>query len=549
MLTGEGSGYLSDQAYDLIVVGAGINGAGIARDAATRGLSVLLLDKSDIAAGTTSWSSRLIHGGLRYLEYAEISLVRESLRERERLLRVAPHLVQPLPLTIPIYKWHRRGPLLIRAGMVAYDLLSYDKSLPRHRMMSAKQAVQHEPGLNPDGLTGAARYYDAQVEFPERVAVESAIDAAAHGAVIRTGAEVVGLTVEAGVVKGVVWREIHTGEEHRASALVTVNVAGPWVDRVLAEIGLADLPRLIGGTKGSHIVVDPFPGAPKDALYIEAKQDGRPYFIIPWNELYLIGTTDIRYDGDLDHIVPTEDEIHYLIEETNLAIPSAALNRESVLYAYAGLRPLPYQPEGKESGITRRHIIRDHAPRVEGLFSIIGGKLTTYRNLSEHTVNDVFRKLGRKAPPSPTRKSPFPGATGSLPQARDQLTTAGPDWLQPRSAEYLLRVYGTRATDIIALAEQGSERLRSVVDDFTGLIGAAALFGLQEEFARSLTDVVMRRTMTGYSRDAGAAAAERIAAIGHEAGIWTESEAASELEAFHAYMMRFLPREQSILTT
>ncbi|HYH12523.1 MAG TPA: FAD-dependent oxidoreductase, partial [Thermomicrobiales bacterium] len=257
---------MSETNHDVIVVGAGINGAGIARDAALRGLSVLLLDKTDIGAGTTSWSSRLIHGGLRYLEYAEIGLVRESLRERERLLRIAPHLVRPLPLTIPIYRWHRRGPLMIRAGMLAYDVLSYDKSLPIHHMMSPDQVLRHEPGLNVEGLTGAARYYDAQVEFPERVAVENAIDAA-HTADIHTGAEVVDLIVEAGVVKGVVWRDVTTGEEHRARASVTVNVAGPWVDRVLAELALADLPRLIGGTKGSHIVVDPFPGAPTDALY------------------------------------------------------------------------------------------------------------------------------------------------------------------------------------------------------------------------------------------------------------------------------------------
>ena len=198
---------MDDQYYDLIVIGAGINGAGIARDAALRGLSVALFDKTDIAGGTTSWSSRLIHGGLRYLEHAEIGLVRESLRERERLLRVAPHLVHPLPLTIPIYRWHRRGPLLIRIGMVGYDVLSFDKSLPRHHMMSPPQAAAHVPGLNQDGLTGAARYYDAEVEFPDRFAVESAIDAAANGATIRTGVEAVDLIVEAGVVRGVVWSD------------------------------------------------------------------------------------------------------------------------------------------------------------------------------------------------------------------------------------------------------------------------------------------------------------------------------------------------------
>jgi glycerol-3-phosphate dehydrogenase len=532
---------LADQQFDLIVIGGGINGTGIARDAALRGLSVALFDKTDIAGGTTSWSSRLIHGGLRYLEYAEVGLVRESLRERERLLRVAPHLVHPLPLTIPIYKWHRRGPLLIRVGMVGYDVLSYDKSLPRHHMMSRSQAVAHVPGLNPEGLTGAARYYDAQVEFPERLAVESAIDAAAHGAVIRTGVDIVDLVIEAGVVRGVEWADLATGETGTVRASVTVNVAGPWVDTVLVELDLAEMPRLVGGTKGSHIVVEPFPGAPKDALYIEAKSDGRPYFIIPWNDLYLIGTTDIRYDGDLDWIVPSEEEIRYLLDEANLVIPSAGLTRESVLYAYAGLRPLPYQPEGKESGITRRHIIRDHAPRVEGLLSIIGGKLTTYRNLSEEAVDAVFGKLGRTAPPSPTRDAPLPGASANLDEARRQLLENGPAWLEQRSAEYLLRVYGARAVPIVALAEERPE-LRRVVDHVTGLIGAAVTIAFDEEFARTLADVVMRRTMVGYNREAGLTAAEAIASVAVASGRWTAEEGEAQLEAIRHYMTRFVPR-------
>ena len=532
---------MADQHYDLIVIGAGINGAGIARDAALRGLSVALFDKTDIAGGTTSWSSRLIHGGLRYLEHAEIGLVRESLRERERLLRVAPHLVHPLPLTIPIYRWHRRGPLLIRIGMVGYDVLSYDKSLPRHRMMSPSQAVEHVPGINAEGLTGAARYYDAQVEFPERVAVESAIDAAANGATVRTGAEVVDLIAEAGVVRGVEWVDGVSGERGRAFGSVTVNVAGPWVDKVLAELDLAEMPRFIGGTKGSHIVVEPFPGAPADALYVEAKSDGRPYFIIPWNGHYLIGTTDIRYDGDLDWVVPTEEEIRYLLDEANLVFPDAGLTRESVLYAYAGLRPLPYQPEGKESGITRRHIVRDHAPRVEGLFSVIGGKLTTYRNLSEEAVDAVFRKLGRKAPPTPTRTAPLPGAAMNLESARRQVIDNRPDWLEERSAEYLLRVYGPRAGSIVAYANERPE-MRGVVDEVTGLIGAAVPIAFDEEFARTLADVVMRRTMVGYNREAGLTAAERIAELMVDTGRWTVDESEAQLEGYRDYMKRFIPR-------
>ncbi|HEV2066366.1 MAG TPA: glycerol-3-phosphate dehydrogenase/oxidase, partial [Thermomicrobiales bacterium] len=409
-MTGEAKADLEGQRFDLIIVGGGINGTGIARDAALRGLRVLLLDKADIAAGTTSWSSRLIHGGLRYLEHGEIGLVRESLRERERLLRIAPHLVKPIPLTIPIYEHHKRGPWMIRAGMIGYDLLSFDKSLPRHRMYDRAGALLHEPGLNPDGLRAAARYYDAQVEFPERVSVENMIDAIAHGAIVRTHCRVDELVLEGGAVVGVRFHDARQERLVTVRAAVTVNVAGPWVDAVLAGLGLGEAPpRLIGGTKGSHIVVEPFPGAPSDALYIEAKQDGRPYFIIPWNRLYLIGTTDVRYEGDLDRVVPSEDEVQYLLEETNLAIPAARLERHDVLYAYAGLRPLPYVPRGLESGITRRHIIRDHAPAVGGLISIIGGKLTTYRNLSEHAVNVAAKKLGRSLPGSSTAALPLPG--------------------------------------------------------------------------------------------------------------------------------------------
>jgi glycerol-3-phosphate dehydrogenase len=312
------------------------------------------------------------------------------------------------------------------------------------------------------------------------------------------------------------------------------------VDRVLAELDLDDMPKLIGGTKGSHIVVETFPGAPSDALYIEAKRDGRPYFIIPWNRKYLIGTTDTRYRGDLNRIVPTEEEICYLLDEANIAIPSAELNRDDVLYAYAGLRPLPYQPEGKESGITRRHIVRDHGPRVEGLLSIIGGKLTTYRGLAEQAVDAVFEKLGRKPPPSPTRRGRFPGATGSIDLVRQKL--ASTSWLEPCSAESLVGVYGTRAVDIVALAEAGGDRLRATVDSESGMIGAAAIFSLNEEFARTIADVVMRRTMVGYSRDVGVQSASAIAELGVAEGIWTDEAATDQLAEYRDYITRFLPR-------
>src|SRR6185295_15119277 len=386
--------------FDVIVIGAGINGAGIARDAAMRGLKVLLLDKADIASGTSSASTRLIHGGLRYLEHFEFGLVRESLRERETLLRIAPHLVKPLPITIPIYKHSKRGPLTIRAGMIAYDLLSRVKSLPRHRMFSRAETLRQLPGLNAEGLLGSAQYFDAQVEFAERLVVENALDARDRGAEVVTYAPVTRIIAENGAVTGVEF--VSEGETQVVRASVVINAAGPWVDELL-ERAPVESSRLIGGTKGSHIVVGPFPGASKSAIYLEAQSDGRPFFIIPWNGNYLIGTTDVRYEDDLDEVRSEMWEVDYLLAETNRVFPEAGLTRERILFTYSGVRPLPWTRNEDERDITRRHFIREH-PQLKNLLSIVGGKLTTYRSLAEECVDLVYRKLGRESPPCLTAK-------------------------------------------------------------------------------------------------------------------------------------------------
>ena len=396
----------SNQQFDVVIIGAGINGAGIARDAAMRGLSVLLVDKSDIGTGTTSASTRLIHGGLRYLEHYEFGLVRESLRERETLLKIAPHLVRPLPITIPIYKHSRRGRATIRAGMIAYDLLSIGKSLPRHRMLSRGETLKQSPGLNPEGLLGSALYFDAQVEFPERLVLENVLAAREHGAEVLTYTPVTNFRGEGDSVSGVEF--VSEGLSQFARAAVVINAAGPWVDRLLDRAPVQS-PRLIGGTKGSHMVVSPFPGAPTTAIYIEARSDRRPFFIIPWNGKYLIGTTDVRFEDDPDDVRSEPWEIDYLLSETNLAFPSAQLTRERILFTYAGVRPLARTDDKDEQSITRRHFICEH-PQLKNLLSIVGGKLTTYRNLAEECVDLIFRKLGRSSPPCTTAKEVLPGA-------------------------------------------------------------------------------------------------------------------------------------------
>ena len=555
------------QIFDLIVVGAGINGAGIARDAAMRGLRVLLLDKGDISSGTTQWATRLIHGGLRYLEHYEFALVRESLRDREAILHVAQHLVKPLGFLVPIYDRSSRGPLMIRLGMTVYDALSYDRSMNRHKMLSRKKVEEREPGLNPEGLKAAAFYYDAQVEYAERVAVENAISARNSGATIITYANVERLIMENGNVKGVEFTDVFEGERYTARAPVTVNVAGPWVDEVLADLHRPgtdeNVGRFMGGTKGSHLIVDPFPGAPEgEALYVEARKDGRPYFIVPWNGRYLIGTTDLRYEGNLDHVSASEDEIQYLLDETNYVIPEARLSREDVLFTYAGVRPLPYNPEGETGGVTRSHVVFDHAkggsaaggkvksqsaelPQVGGLLSIIGGKLTTYLNLSRQTVDAVFEKLDRKAPKSTSRKVPLPGSETSDFEAfaagfRSASTI--PEVLCDR----LLKLYGVRAAEVLKVGEDDPELLTplsSIVSVETALIGAEVIWALREEMAQTLSDVLLRRTMAGYGPRVGLDVADAAAQVAVKHLGWEDERAEREVREYREWIERYTPKE------
>ena len=529
-------------AFDVIVIGAGINGAGIARDAAMRGLKVLLLDKGDVASGTTAWSTRLIHGGLRYLEHGEVGLVRESLRERERLLRVAPHLVKPLPMLIPIYKHARRGLLTIRAGMFAYDLLSFDKSLKRHRMLSREEIIKRAPGLKSAGLRGAGLYYDAQIEYAERLVLENALSAFQHGATIQTYARVDNFIVEDSSVLGVEFTDLLGGSAGSARAPLIVNVAGPWVDEVLAGTHYSR-DRLICGTKGSHLVVDEFPGAPDEALYVEAQADGRPFFIIPWNNAYLIGTTDLPYDGDLDKVVASEAEIDYLLAETNRVLPQAHLRRDAIRYTYSGIRPLPCRAGSDPASITRRHFIRDHSPALDGFISIVGGKLTTYRNLSEQAVDLLFEKLGRASPKCETAQESLPGAAAQDFAAFCEQFTAG-SGLPLVVAERLLRIYGTRAKDVLEVAANDSELLETFSPE-SGAIGAEVLFSFREELAQTLTDCLMRRTMVGMNAEAGLDAVEAAAKIAQTYLGWDNERVAREIADYRNYVQRFHPRAMS----
>jgi glycerol-3-phosphate dehydrogenase len=557
--------------FDVIVIGAGINGAGIARDAAMRGLKVLVLDKGDIGGGTSSWSTRLIHGGLRYLEHGEFGLVRESLREREGLLNLSPHLVRPLRMLVPVYEQARRGWWTIRAGMIAYDLLSFDKKLPRHQMLSRTETLKRVPGINPAGLLGAAVYFDAQVEFAERLVVENVLSAVEHGATVVTYAQVDKLLIDSGKVRGLEFttrvqspmskvqspltnetadtgtagvspaeRGIHSTassprERQSATASIVINAAGPWVDHLLAQATPANSPRLIGGTKGSHLILRPFDAAPDTAIYVEAETDGRPFFIIPWNGNLLIGTTDINYRGDLDQIRIDDEELDYLLRETNRVIPEANLTREHVLYTYSGVRPLAFANNNDEPSITRRHFIRRH-PQLGNLFSIVGGKSTTYRSLAEQTVDLVLKELGKTSSECNTRQAPLPGSTAPDFEAfsRDFRKRFG---LSESTSDHLLRVYGTRATLVMDLVASDAS-LAEVFDEETRAIAAEVVFTFKHELAQTLSDCLLRRTMVGLNSSAGLKAVEAAARVAGKHLGWSAGRIEEEIADYRKLVRR-----------
>lgn len=522
--------------FDLIVVGAGINGTGIARDAAARGLRVALVEREDIGSGTSNWSGRLIHGGLRYLEHGDVKLVRESLRERERLFRLAPHLVKPVPLMMPFYKHNRRSSWTIRAGMLAYDVLSFDKSTAWHFALNREQTLERCGGLNREGLSGSVIFMDGQVVWSERLCVEVALSAHADGAKIFTYSEVTGLLCEDGIACGIQYTDRLTGAPHELRAPIVVNAAGPWVDAVFTNGG-KDMPRLIGGTKGSHLVVNPFPGAPTDVVYYESKTDGRLVLVIPWGQHFLIGTTDQRFEDDPDKARADTSEVSYLLGEVNLLIPQANLQESDILYTYSGVRPLPYVPDTSEWNVSRSHVIHDHAPNQSGLLSIVSGKLTTYRSLAEEAVDIIFKKLGKKSPRCLTASIPFPGArVGDWKSYRNDLTrTAG---VSQMTVDRLVDIYGSRASDIIEYG-LGDPTLFEVIDASTGAIAAELLFTYQHEFARTLTDVLVRRTMIGLNDTCGIDIVERAADILASHLKWDSQHRNTEVAGFKRYIERF----------
>lgn len=510
--------------FDVIVIGGGINGAGIAREAQLAGFRTLLVERNDFGSGTTSRATRLIHGGLRYLEHGEFGLVYESLAEREALMRDASHLVRPIELLVPVYAGDERSPWKVRAGLVLYDLFSFRKSLPHHRAIPSREIDRRVPGLNRDGLRGAFTFYDAQVEFPERLVADSVRDFTDAGGVAANHTSAVRLLSPGGVLQGLVARDELTGKEAQIAGKAIVNAAGPWVDEVLRGTDAERHDALIGGTKGSHLVVA-WPEAPAQAIFASAKADGRPFFILPWYRYTLVGTTDIRYAGDPSAATATRDEVHYLITETNRLFPSTPLAPAHVLYTYSGVRPLPHTDGGDESTITRSHFVIDHVKRggPAGLLTIVGGKLTTYRSLSRIALAAVRKHA---------RPSMRPRSSGRPSHATAPVAYA-------RIDDDPLSLYGARADDVRAIA-RAEPRLAERISDDTPELLAQVAHAVDRELAVTIADVLLRRLPSGWAAGHALAGVERVAAVMGERLGWDPARQAREIDAYREEVRRTL---------
>jgi Glycerol-3-phosphate dehydrogenase len=499
------------QRYDLLVIGGGINGLGVAADAAARGLSVLIVEKQDWGGGTTSASSRLIHGGLRYLQYGEVDLVRESLRERGILARQRPHLIHPISLLIPTYRDAPLPKWMVGTGLLMYDLLARDPLFPHPSLLSLARTTQREPALNRDGLTGGYTYPDAQMEFPERICVELAQETVAAGGTALNHTRVVKLREEGGArVVGATLRDELTGREWEVEAAQTVNAGGPWVDVVNQSLK-RPLPKMIGGTWGTHLVLPLRDGGPRGPLYATARRDGRPFFLLPWDDRLLVGTTDVKFEGaSPDELSVQEWELDYLLEETNHLFPHAGYTRADIEVTTVGIRPLPASDRAA-GAITRRHFLVDHGQKhgVSGLASIVGGKLTTYRSLAEEVVDWTLRTLGK--PPIPCSTGVIGAVTPVSEQVQQAQATLQRLGLPTGHAERLVRLYGPVAADVLKRVER-DPTLGRPLGPHTPHLEAQVVHAAYVEFARTVQDIVHRRLMLFPPTEEAVAGVRRVVA-------------------------------------
>ncbi len=513
--------HLQQNRSDILVVGGGITGAGIARDAAMRGYAVALIDKGDFASGTSSKSSKLVHGGIRYLEQFQFGLVFEASRERRTLLQIAPHLVQPLPFVFPVYRDGRWAPWIIDAGLWMYDALALFRNYGRHHMLSRAAVADQTRGIDTHNILGGAFYYDAQVD-DARLTLETLRAAHKHHARIANYVQVNALLKERGRVVGVSAHDVLSGEKLDLRARVVVNATGPWTD-ALAQMDDPRAPTRLRPTKGAHIIVPRARIGTENAATFPSFVDQRVMFLVPWNNFTIIGTTESDYDGDYDRVHATARDVEYMLAATNHAFPLAKLTKPDIISAYAGLRPLLHV-SGKDAHSTSR----EHSIWVSesGLVTITGGKLTTYRAMAEQLVDRVVKKLRDEHDLAPKQKC----ATALYPLVESN--GAGDSILEPDVRAHWHRAYGADAARIAEHARQDARAARRIMEGLPYL-WAEVDYAVETEMAVTLDDFLARRAhILWEARDNGVSAAAPVAARMAELLDWDKPRVERELRAY-----------------
>jgi glycerol-3-phosphate dehydrogenase len=500
-------GDLGAGGFDLLVIGGGITGAGIAREAALRGLSTALVEAGDFGEGTSSRSSRLIHGGLRYLEQGRLHLVREALRERRILLRLAPHLVRPLPFILPVFKGDRVPRWKVSVGLTLYDILAGGSNVRRHRTLGKRDLLFAEPLIREPGLTGGAIYFDAQCD-DARLVIATVRAAAAHGAQVANYMRVTGLIPTVSGIHGAYVRDELSGATGEVRARLVVNAAGPWADAIrrLEDPGAAPLLR---PTKGVHVVVPRTRIGNRNAVIFTSQVDGRVMFVLPWGPWTYVGTTDTDSPLGPDAVTVDESDVLYLLRSVNALFPSARLEHSDVIASWAGLRPLlAAKPSAPASAISREHrIVR--GPR--GLYTIVGGKLTTWRRMAAELTDRLVKALGRHEHGrgrALSETEPLPGGeTAVLDGFRGPGLELG---LSEATVEHLLNHFGAEVPAIHKLCRERPELATSLHPEHPA-IAAEVLFCVQREFVMTADDLLARRLhLTTETRDHGDAARPRV---------------------------------------
>lgn len=522
--------HAAEGAFDLCVIGGGITGVGIARDAALRGLSVALIEKGDLASGTSSQSSKLIHGGVRYLEQFAFGLVRESIRERDALSHNAAHLARRLPFIYPIYRGDKHGPFTINLGMWLYDAFALFRRDRRHKMLSRAELEAREPALKTEDMRGATLYYDCMTD-DGRLTIETALDARERGALILTRVRARGLLREAGRVIGVEAEDLLEGQGFDLRARVTVSAAGPWTDALLGQ-ALPEHEALLRPTKGVHIVVDHAKLPVNHAVVMRSGDDRRVLFAIPWNGRAVVGTTDTDDDQGPDACRATGADVDYLLRAARLHFPGSNLRREDVIATWAGLRPL-LRAEGVDpSAVSREHEIRELAP---GFLCVFGGKLTTYRLMAEQVVD----RSGLAPKAGASMDTPLPGARSEAMRA-DPLV-CGRDMAERRGlpialGEHLALRYGDRAEEVLAMGE-GAGLAAEPLKPGLPYIWPELLYAIREEGALDLEDLLRRRLLIALTdREQGLDVLPRASELMARELEWSAEERQEAEERYRAFV-------------